>query len=369
MANMEQLLILFRLGVHAWNRWRATNREVRPDFIGANLSKADLSEADLSMVELRGAKLVETELKSADLIWADLREADLSDANLGMAKLNEANLSGANLSGANLSGAMLIGANLSGANLTGANLSGTNLIGANLSEAELMGTNFSEADLSEVNLEKTHAFNANFHKAILTGVCLADWRTNYTTNLQDVVCGYVYLQEGQQKRLPSSGFFASGEFTMQFQKAFTTIDWVFPEGVNWIAFAYCLKTETENEELHLQIKTIHEVEDNAILVRVKAPPEIDPAKTESALKEKYEFFCQILQEKQAASSGVADKQNLAPEKIRAFKKQKITDLTTIISQLSSDQLSSWQKIMEKAAETRTINPGKSSVIPAQGRAY
>ncbi|MGQ4648387.1 pentapeptide repeat-containing protein [Lyngbya aestuarii] len=359
MANMEQLLILFRLGVHAWNRWRTTNREVRPDFAGANLSKADLSEVDLSMVELREAKLVETELRNADLIWADLSDADLSDADLEMAKLNEANLSRANLSGANLSGAMLIGANLSGANLTGANFTGANLIGANLREAELIGANFSEAELSEVNLEKTHAFNANFHKAILTGVCLADWRTNYTTNLQGVICGYVYLQEGQQKRLPSSGFFASGEFTMQFQKAFTTIDLVFPEGVNWIALAYCLKTETENEDLHLQIKTIHEVEDNAILVRLKTPPEFDPAKTESALKEKYEFFCQVLQEKQAAPNGVTKGQNIAPEKVRAFNRQGITALTTLISQLSSEQVSSWQNIMETAAETRTINPSNS----------
>ena len=69
-----------------------------------NFVGVDLSEADL-----RGANLREADLREADLRRADLYGADLSGADLYGANLYGANLSRADLYGANLSGADLIG--------------------------------------------------------------------------------------------------------------------------------------------------------------------------------------------------------------------------------------------------------------------
>jgi hypothetical protein len=52
MTNDEQVAIL-NIGVDAWNAW-LENLDVRPDFRGANLSGADLSEVNLSEADSVG---------------------------------------------------------------------------------------------------------------------------------------------------------------------------------------------------------------------------------------------------------------------------------------------------------------------------
>jgi len=91
MANPEHLQIL-RQGAEAWNQWRKQHRNIRPDFSGANLSGANLSEADLS-----GADLIVTDLSGA-FLW----NADLSGAFLWNADLISTSLTGADLSRANI---------------------------------------------------------------------------------------------------------------------------------------------------------------------------------------------------------------------------------------------------------------------------
>ena len=63
MANEEHLAIL-KQGAEAWNKWRLENPTIRPDFIEANFSRADL----------RWASLVEADLGEAKLITADEAE-------------------------------------------------------------------------------------------------------------------------------------------------------------------------------------------------------------------------------------------------------------------------------------------------------
>ena len=53
MANPKHLKILEQ-GVEEWNQWRKDNPEIKPDLIGAKLSKV----GDLSRADLRGLKLV-----------------------------------------------------------------------------------------------------------------------------------------------------------------------------------------------------------------------------------------------------------------------------------------------------------------------
>ena len=136
MANPEQLEIL-KKGVVAWNIWRQTNRDVRPDLRDVDLSRENLGKADL-----RGA-----EMQFAKLRWANLNKVILDDANLTKADLAEVDLRGALLRNANLTGVNLGGAKLSSADLTGADLTGAVLIAANLSRAQLQGSDFTKAEI------------------------------------------------------------------------------------------------------------------------------------------------------------------------------------------------------------------------------
>ena len=178
MANPKHLAILNQ-GVEVWNKWREENPDVRPD-----LFRADLSGADLS--------------------WANLSEANLSWANLKGANLKGANLIWANLIGLDLSMAYLVGADLSAANLNIAYLTGANLSGADLTIACLLA-----ADLSGVNL---------------TGSRIGDWHIHSGTNLDKVICEYVYLDDEKTERRPINGNFAPGEFASLYKKIIETTD-------------------------------------------------------------------------------------------------------------------------------------------------
>jgi uncharacterized protein YjbI with pentapeptide repeats len=184
MANKEQLSIL-KLGVEAWNGWRAKNLYVYADLNEADLNGMDLSGADLRIAHLRRANLFRADLSRANLSGADLSDVDLREANLSQADLSKANLNGASLGrvfgkGAKLNQASLLAANLRDANFMHANLADANLMVANLGGADLSGAN-----LSKTNLTRAHLFGANLHRADLSSARLTG--TNLTkSNLVEV---------------------------------------------------------------------------------------------------------------------------------------------------------------------------------------
>jgi uncharacterized protein YjbI with pentapeptide repeats len=243
MANPEHLVILKR-GVEVWNKWRDENSDIIPDLSVANLKDAVLKEANLNGVvlflsDLSGANLTRANLTDAELIGTNLRRtnlsgADLSEANLSRANLTDAELIGTNLSGADLFETNLSGANLSGANLSAANLCAANLSGANLSGADLSGaylffailrdTDLFESNLREANLLQSQVIHANFHSAILTGACIEDWLINNTTNLDGVICEYIYLDVNKTERRPINCNFAPGEFASLYKKIIENTD-------------------------------------------------------------------------------------------------------------------------------------------------
>jgi uncharacterized protein YjbI with pentapeptide repeats len=189
MARQTHLNRLKR-GDRHWNQWRKEYPLVKP-----NLNKIELLRQ-----ELRGINFQETELKQANLKGVNLQGANISWANLQGVNLSEADLTGADLSYAILEQANLEGANLSHVNLVGADCKKTNLAHANLDHAQAQKTNFSQA--------------------ILTGVCIQDWEIDNYTNLDAVICDYVYLMDNQRERRPCccSENFADGEFAYLFQK-------------------------------------------------------------------------------------------------------------------------------------------------------
>ena len=282
----------------------------------ANLSGANLSNADLSGADLREANLSGADLREANLREANLREANLREADLSGAHLREANLSNADLSNADLSGAHLREANLSGAKLRGSSfkhidlsnidlrkidLKGVNLSGNDLKERNFNSQNLSEANLTEVNLTRIQALGTNFQNAILTGACIEDWNINSETNLNGVICDYIYLKENKQERRPadSTKNFQPGEFTKLFTKITETVDLIFKDGIDWQIFLKTfqeLRVESDTGELPV-VQTIENKGDGAFVIRVKVPNDVDEGEYEQKFRQKYELQLEAKDEK------------------------------------------------------------------------
>ncbi|TAE60305.1 MAG: pentapeptide repeat-containing protein [Nostocales cyanobacterium] len=204
MANPEHLAIL-KQGVEVWNNW-ITDPTI-----------PDLSEEDLTIYNLSGADLFEANLYKTNLAGSDLRGTKLMLADLTLANIRESELSGVDLCGANL---------------IYANLTGANLREADLKEADLREANFSGVDLTNANLSKSQVMATNFNNAILTGACIKDWQINSETNLDGVICEYVYYNYeyvrgyGYRKteRRPINGNFAPGEFASLYKKIIENTD-------------------------------------------------------------------------------------------------------------------------------------------------
>jgi hypothetical protein len=58
----------------------------------------------------------------------------------------------------------------------------------------------------------------------LTGACIKDWHINSETNLNEVICEYVYLDEFKTERRPINGNFAPGEFASLYKKILENTD-------------------------------------------------------------------------------------------------------------------------------------------------
>lgn len=307
----------------------------------ANLKEADLSEADLSGADLRGASLIGITFNGANLSGANLTEIYLSRTNLSGVNFNRVNLKGADLSGSDLTEANLSGANLSGANLRNAKLIKANLNGADLNETDLEGSNLSRSilkgsdlgrailnntilrsadlsladlsiadlseaildsanlsgsDLSKADLSRTQALGTNFSFAKLTGACLENWKIDNTTNIDGVICDYVYQRCKEKERYPLSGNFAPGEFTRLFQKSLETVDLIFRNGIDWDAFAYSFKkVEVENSGAQLDVQSIEKKGDSILLVRVGVSPDADKVKIHSEFMQGYELAHKALE--------------------------------------------------------------------------
>jgi len=150
MANQEHLNIL-KQGIFAWDKWRLTNADIKPDLSGADLIKADLRGMPLSGVALSGADLSWADLTGADLTKADLYGARLCGANLSEAYLSEAFLYEAHLSWANLRRADLTGADLTRTDLTRADLNGADLTRASLINTKLHGVDLAHCHIYGVS--------------------------------------------------------------------------------------------------------------------------------------------------------------------------------------------------------------------------
>jgi uncharacterized protein YjbI with pentapeptide repeats len=250
-------------------------------------------------------------------------QADLTDAILAHALIAHSNLSAAKLTGTNIYGVQQLATdkltgtilgdplvcdllsthqgnneNYIGANLQGAYLANANLTNAKLINANLTNANLSEANLINADLSRVSAFGANLQGSNLTGSCIADWSIDQTTQLADIVCDYVYLKPLYQERCPASGSFAPGDFTRLFQDVCNTIDLIFHQGINWVAFGNSWKQiQVENAGADLAIKGIEHKGDGLVVVQVELPAEFDKAKLHQEFNQSYGILLQAVEDR------------------------------------------------------------------------
>ena len=343
MADPGQVELL-RRGAKAWNQWRKEHRRakielsfVKLSFVNlrdANLSNANLSGANLSFVNLSGANLSFVNLSNANLRDTDFTDANLSNADLSNANLTEAyfrnasNLRGTNLRGADLTKAYLSNVNLRDADFIGADLSSFDLSGFNLNSVNLNSVN-----LTGANLTMVRALGTNFSKAILMGACIEDWHINSATNFEGVICDFIYLKKNKQERRPSNPNknFAEGEFTKLFQKAISTVDLIFRNGINWEAFAHSFQQlQVKAGTKDLSIQAIENKGDGDFVIRVNTPPGADKAEIQRFVEREYQFKLKAIEEKYRH-------QLQAKEELIEECRQKNTDLLEITKILAGKE--------------------------------
>ncbi len=310
------------------------------DLRGVDLRGADLRSIDLSDVDLRSIDLSGADLRSIDLSGADLSGADLSGANLRGVNLSEANLSNTNLSGANLSGANLSRADLRGVNLTKASLMGVNFSGVNLRGFDFSGFDFSGTSLTGAILSRVQALDTNFTGANFTGACIEDWHINNQTKLDEVECEYIYLKYPKQERRPSDPTrnFEPGEFTKLFQKALSTVDLIFRNGVDWQALLISLeKLRIEADGAELTVQAIENKNDGAFVVRVTVPPDTDKAEIEKFLKQEYEIALKVIEARYETQLQLQGEQLQFYREEMTVKRQDNTQLIGVLQTMAENQ--------------------------------
>lgn len=263
-------------------------------FCHANLTDSDFFQATLKCANFRNANLNRTNFHRAK----KLDRTRVGNTILSNSRVRDLLVThrGANQS--------YIGCNLKGANLENADLSDADLTAAELDNATLVG-----ALLDRSNLTQVQALGTNFRGANLTGACLEAWNIDNTTQLDGIICDYVYLQGNQRERRPSSGEFRSGEFTKLFQVALNTVDLIFRNGLDLQAFSTSLqKVKIENPNLDLELQSIENKEDGIVIVKVRVPEETDKAQIHADLTQNYHQAVKALEERYRAELQAKDAQ-------------------------------------------------------------
>ncbi|MEA5533872.1 pentapeptide repeat-containing protein [Crocosphaera sp. XPORK-15E] len=205
----------------AYLGWRSIKGDPRDQWIRqiaiafTSIGGTSFYQADLTDANFTGATLKSTDLRQATLTRTCFHNTlKLEDARLGDSILYEPVVRDL-LVNPQFGYKQYYGK----LNLRGANLDGANLHRANFKLADLTDATFHGANLEGANLTKVVANHTNFTGANLTGACVEAWKIDEGTQLEQVVCDYVFLLEktnqyGSRKRRPSNDArsFKPGEF-------------------------------------------------------------------------------------------------------------------------------------------------------------
>lgn len=138
-------------------------RAVGANFLGQNLSAAELQSGVFDRSDFRDCRMIEADMRGSDFKYANFSRANLDGARLcplefrsdyGGTRLQCADLTGANLRYVSLRGADLRDCNLKGVDLTGAALHTCDLRRADLTGAILKGAILESVRMDETIIDK-----------------------------------------------------------------------------------------------------------------------------------------------------------------------------------------------------------------------
>ena len=290
------------------------------DLRGANLFRAKLFGAILKNTNLSGANLFETNFSGSDL-----RGAILRDVNLNRSILNNILLDGAKLDRSSLYSASSEFYNIK---LREIDLSGLKLEEIQLSDMNLSNFNFFGTILYGANLKGVQALATNFEGATLTGACIEDWSINCQTNLQNVKCDYIYLNEGNYSkeeekyifsdRVPHDPdkIFAPGEFAKRYQKILETVNLYFGEGIDWQVFLNSFQKLQEEEKIKIAdgereipiVQGIENTGNGSFIIKIGVSPDTDKGEIEKSFWQKYQRMLEAAEEKYRAELNFKEKE-------------------------------------------------------------
>lgn len=237
-------------------------------FRGTNLTDADFTQATLSSVDFTEANLIRTcWFQAKNLEQARVEGTYLEKPNIRQLAITK---DGRGQEFNNL--------NLRYLNLKGANLQDASFISTDLSEANLQDANFSRAKLAQTQL-----YQANLTKACLTGAFIENWGISTHTQLEGIVCDYVYMRLPTQNdpnpcRKPDNteDFFEHGEFGNFIKPLVDTLDLYHHQGVDPRAIAISFKQLAENHpEAELRIVGMEVKGEDKFLLKAKTSPNAD----------------------------------------------------------------------------------------------
>lgn len=233
--------------------------------------------------------------------------------------------------------------------ITDSTLSKIDLRNADLRNANLNEANLRDARLDRAFLTGSQLFQCDLTSATLTGACIQDWNVNYETRLDDVICEYVYLKDEwleQERRYllsdrrPSdpNRIFAPGEFQAFVQKAVSTVDLIFTDGIDWQAFFQSFQ-ELRSQYNDLSIQAIEKKSGGAFVIRLEVPAEADEGEIEHQAKELYEMKPQLQEQRYKAELQAKNGQILLYQEQLEFHRQNNTNLMGIVKTMAERETS------------------------------
>ncbi len=264
--------------------------------------------------QLQRANLTGANLTSGNFAQTNFTQANLTQTNFHLArKVNQARVTGTILQVRSVRDLLTShwGEHRSyvGCDLRGAYLVNAALANADFTDANLQNANLSGAQLDRANLTRAQAIGADFRDCHLTAAGLEAWNIDQTTQLAGIHCEFVYLLNPQQERSPSSGMFATGEFTKLFQQAIDTVDLIMRHGVDWQSLNQTIQQlQVEQGDTPLTVRSIENKGDGMVIVKVAVAPETDKAQFYESFQSTYAATLQSLEATHQATIAAKDAQ-------------------------------------------------------------
>ena len=247
---------------------------------GTLFNNSDLTDAEFISATLKGANFKNAVIRRT--LWGGVKSLDKSrvgNSYLKYSKVRELIL------GRRLRNIIFDNLNLEGINLESMDLSDASFVATNLKFASLRASNLMRANLQQAKLN-----GADLSNSSLTGACLQDWTIDEYTNLDDIKCDYIFLEElpermaGRRRHPPLPKNYRPGEFERFFRKDSSVLELLIrgEDDRNALSLAF---QQLVNQE-HCQFLGLELIGDDAF-VKFKAPDNVDTSLAESKFYQKY----------------------------------------------------------------------------------